>query len=97
MRSDIINAFSLSGNADKLFFGNADGTIKVLDIRTSYTLEKAVLAYRALVRWFGTSSCGKYLATLGLTIDANSNLRDTLKIWDLCSSSLNLLHSKTFE
>ena len=83
IRNDIINSFCITKEADKVFFGNADGTIKVLDIQTSFTLEKAVFAYKSVVRWFGTSKCGKYLGTVGLTLDSYFKLADTLKIWDL--------------
>ena len=60
-------------------------------------MDKAVFAYKAIVRWFGTSKCGKYLGTIGLTIDVNQNYVDTLKIWDLNELSLDLLYEKAFE
>ena len=97
----LINSFCMTQDADKIFFGSSDGLIKVMDIGTSYTLEKSVLAYKGLVRWFGTSKCGKYLATLGLMLDPNDKYIDTLKIWDLASntsvSSLDLLYEKVFD
>lgn len=77
----------------------------MVDIETSYTLEKSIIAYKAMVRWFGTSKCGKYMATLGYLVSGtNNNFVDVLKIWDLqrCEKnprapSLELLYEKVFE
>ena len=71
----------------------------MIDLQTSFTLSKAIFAYKAIVRWFGTSKCGRYLGTIGLTVDSNNPNKfvDTLKIWDLKDMSLDLLFERTFD
>ena len=62
-------SFAVTKDSSKLLFGQRDGWIKMMDIRTSFMVEKAVYAFNGTVQRIEVSECGDYLATVGFTIN----------------------------
>ena len=71
----------------------------MMDIRTSFMVEKAVYAFNGTVQRIEVSECGNYLATVGFTINGEQYKKETVKIWDMQGSepSFDLLYEEVFE
>ena len=71
----------------------------MMDIRTTFMVEKAVYAFNGTVQRLEVSECGDYLATVGFTINAEHFKKETIKVWDMQGNMpcFNLLHEEIFD
>ena len=77
---NFVNHFAMSQDSKKIFFGNLNGTLKVMDVESTFLTEMIIYAYSGVIRWLGVSPCGNLLASLGYQ---SANLMEELRFWHL--------------